>query len=406
MDRSRIWLGGALLAALVGCEGDEPASHAGPAGSGGSGGGGARTTSVDARGTIALGQTSMLFGGTVSESSDLTFDWSADTLSVSLYAELDGGAADDVVFVTFLEGPGGNDLFRAGADIDAYLGLGRPLRPGLFPGSGSLLLPEADGDVVASGTYTFRLGSTRPLAKLWVVHRTGPMPASGTLDLDLYFVEGSGLTSADTGTTLAPAIDEMFKIFRQAGIDRGVVRGIDLAGADAAEFVAPRVDLTPTGPMRRLVTRAAGAPTSYNIFFTRTLTGDDPGSMTLGISMGIPAALAIQGTIGSGSIVGVEGHRRADGTLDLSELGSTMAHETAHSMGLFHTTEKDGKKHDLISDTPECPIGNDTNGDGLSPEECMTLDASNFLFWTGTGNRGLSAGQKEILLRSPIVQGR
>ncbi len=398
----------ALAVAILasGCGDDAPAG-AGGGGSGAAGAGGSTsTTTVDARGMVSLGGRLEVFGGTVSESGDLAFEGTADTLSVSLYAELAGGTADDLVFLSSLTAPDGRELFRAGPDIGAYLALGRPLRPGLFPGSGSLLLPEADGDAMAPGRYTFRLASTKPAARLWVVHRKGPTPVAGTLDLDLYFVEGSGLSSTDVATTLAPALDEMFSIFRQAGIGRGAVRGIDLGGADAAELVAPRVDLAPTSALRRLAARGSGAPTTYNLYFTRVLTGDDPGSMTLGISMGVPAALAIQGTIASGSIVSVEAHKRADGSLDLPELGSTMAHETAHSMGLFHTTEKDGKKHDLISDTPECPMSNDTSGDGLSPEECMALDASNFLFWTGTGNRALSAGQKEILLRSPIVQGR
>jgi hypothetical protein len=94
--------------------------------------------------------------------------------------------------------------------------------------------------------------------------------------------------------------------------------------------------------------------------------------------------------------------------LDLTELGITMAHETAHSLGLYHTSERQaGGLHDLISDTPECPASADLDGDGLlSPEECADYDAGNLLFWTGSGNTALSSGQAEILLAAPIVSGR
>lgn len=83
-----------------------------------------------------------------------------------------------------------------------------------------------------------------------------------------------------------------------------------------------------------------------------------------------------------------------------------MAHETAHFLGLFHTTERDGQ-HDPISDTPECPKSNDVNLDGLEASECINLDGQNLMFW-GAGVLGLAQdqltdGQRLVLHRNPLV---
>jgi hypothetical protein len=43
-----------------------------------------------------------------------------------------------------------------------------------------------------------------------------------------------------------------------------------------------------------------------------------------------------------------------EGFLDTAGLSTSLAHEIGHFMGLYHTSEKDGAAHDVLSDTPEC----------------------------------------------------
>ena len=95
----------------------------------------------------------------------------------------------------------------------------------------------------------------------------------------------------------------------------------------------------------------------------------------------------------SGGVVIVVGTHNTDHGLDSEEMGKTIAHETGHSMGLYHTSERDGSQNDVITDTPRCGGG--------PPNGCP--DGQNIMFWSGTG-LDLSAGQAYVLLRSPIVR--
>ena len=111
--------------------------------------------------------------------------------------------------------------------------------------------------------------------------------------------------------------------------------------------------------------------------------------------MGIPAALTIPGTISSGVVVGVSAHETAGG-FDSRELGQTITHETGHSLGLNHTSERDASGYDLISDTAQC-----AGADPLDAASCP--DGANFMFWSGRDFQ-VSRGQSYVLLRSPVVR--
>ena len=71
----------------------------------------------------------------------------------------------------------------------------------------------------------------------------------------------------------------------------------------------------------------------------------------------------------------------------------TCAHEIGHYLGLYHTSERDGRQHDPIADTAECGEGAITCPDG-----------GNIMFWTGGGARSrLTAGQGVVMRRHPLV---
>jgi hypothetical protein len=80
------------------------------------------------------------------------------------------------------------------------------------------------------------------------------------------------------------------------------------------------------------------------------------------------------------------------GVVDTGAMAVTCAHEVGHYLGLYHTSESDGRLHDPIADTPECDGGT------------ACTDASNVMFWTGGGRRSqLSAGQAAVMRHHPLV---
>jgi hypothetical protein len=94
-------------------------------------------------------------------------------------------------------------------------------------------------------------------------------------------------------------------------------------------------------------------------------------------------------------------------------IGEMLAHESAHYLGLRHTSEFDGLRHDPLADTAECPAerSSQMSSDGtpvLSAEDCADLDGGNLLFYTPpqqlAAQDALSADQRFVLLRSPLVR--
>ena len=144
-------------------------------------------------------------------------------------------------------------------------------------------------------------------------------------------------------------------------------------------------------------------PQTVNVYFVQDF--DDIAAY--GISAGIPGAVAVQETAGSGVVVSVDAHLMPDfETLDTKELGATIAHEVGHHLGLYHTTERTGDVHDALHDTPECPSSRDVNRDGqVTPSECDGFGARYVMFWTTSNlpqNRW-STTQKDVLAKSPSM---
>lgn len=147
----------------------------------------------------------------------------------------------------------------------------------------------------------------------------------------------------------------------------------------------------------------AGYP-SVNVFFVQ-----DIGSGGLyGFAAGVPGPIAVPETSGSGVIVSVDTHLLGDFvTLDTDEMGATITHELGHQLGLFHTTEADGSDHDVLSDTPECPLSRDSDRDGtLTASECDGYGGRHVMFWTSAPftQTTWSSQQQSVLTRSPAVR--
>lgn len=286
-----------------------------------------------------------------------TLDWTSDTVSYLIYAESGAGPVN----ITLPSGPE------------------RPYNNGA---SASFIYPGADLPV-KTGKYGFDVsGSGSDAASVIQSVRKGGQPSSGVLDLNLFVLEGCGLTT----TGLQEGLAVFAGVYADAGISLGALKVVILTGASA--FLSPGSIEEAEGifqAVSRQVTANAPNRLAANFFFTKKLSG------VYGYSQGIPAALGIPGTSSGGVVVSIDAHL-IDTGFDSHEFGLTMAHENGHSMGLYHTSERDGSSHDTISDTPQCS-GGDAAG-------CP--DGINIMFWSGHFP-DLSTGQAYVLRRSPIV---
>ncbi|MEQ1505287.1 MAG: hypothetical protein ABMB14_23855 [Myxococcota bacterium] len=164
---------------------------------------------------------------------------------------------------------------------------------------------------------------------------------------------------------------------------------VDVADDDYSEFN----DLLRTA-------EPAGARTITFFLVSEIVNQSAGGATILGLSGGPPGAAAVPGTSKSGVIVTL-----ADLAGSAEDIGKIMAHEGGHFLGLFHTTEKDGGRFDVLGDTPECDPSNDANGNGqMNTDECAALGSDNVMWWTLTsGTAAMSDDQSFVLRSNPIA---
>jgi len=319
------------------------------------------------REVIKLEQQIMIDGDPYFYSGPLSFDWTSDTVSVLVYEE--PRPADGAIYT----------VFDSRRPEQAYSGEGP---------SASFVVPGADLPV-ATGRYQFEIASTVDSAEVIIVRRRGPQPSSGRMDVNLFVLEGAGIEIGH----LEEAAGLFVQTLAAARITVGQVTLYTVTGA--SDLLSVPVDTSVGSPLRQVPTLSALASeaAAANIFFVREITSDDGG--LYGISMGIPAALTIPGTISSGVVVNVSAHQTEAG-FDTRELGQTITHETGHSLGLFHTSERDATSYDTISDTPQC-----VGADPLDAAACP--DGANFMFWSGRDFQ-VTPGQAYVLVRSPVVR--
>jgi hypothetical protein len=295
------------------------------------------------------------------------------------------------------------------------------------------LFPHTPAYNVQPGRYRFRVRNNHfaeRSIRVQAIVKNGANPSSGTLNVNLVFCGVPGLSASNAllGETLASqkfltGFNEFKRIFREAAhieitvlgrsdcsfaaqASVGFVGGDDFDQNGQADeldrlFALHKQDMIGLGLSSNLPENAV---TFYIIPTIEPGLFEPSFGTTLGISGGIPGPAFTPGTRHSGVAVSTLG---APAILpdDLARgLGRTMAHEAAHFLGLFHTTESDGL-HDPLSDTPDCPVGNNANGnDRLEFTECSSFDGDNLMFWDG-GSSGiqLTDGQRLVLHRNPLV---
>lgn len=141
-------------------------------------------------------------------------------------------------------------------------------------------------------------------------------------------------------------------------------------------------------------------PKLLSVFLVEEIVNTSQGGATiLGLSAGPPGAAGLHGTSKSGMIV-----TAADLRSDAASVGKILAHEGGHFLGLNHTSEKDGARHDPLDDTPECRTEDDADANGVvNTAECAGKGAENVMWWTLTsGTASFSADQGWVARRNPV----
>ena len=278
-----------------------------------------------------------------------------------------------------------------GVTIYDYAGLNNiaKIKPPNIPGSVSVALPNSPTLPFKPGQWTFYLvGAKATTANVYAVIKLQP---SSTLNMNLFFVGVPPLsaTTAAADPGFQAILSKVRTIYSQIGVTLGDLAYIDITGPDAATFTDVTESQLPS--LFQLSANPKALDKAVNIFFVHSIAGSAlSGYIILGESGGIPGT-PVPGATSSGVAVTM-----ADFPNGLDGIGETLAHETGHWLGLFHTTEAGGTAFDPLPDTPECSLlPYDTDHDGiLQPQECVNRDAANLMFWTN--DPSISATQ-EIL---------
>ena len=219
-------------------------------------------------------------------------------------------------------------------------------------------------------------------------------------------------TSAAENADFQSLLSGVTDVFFQAGIEFSVVEYVGVDAEQATEYgVLDSID-GENSELAQLL-RLGGDSDSrvLNVFFVEDIAVGSGRTRIAGVSGGTPGPPTINGTGRSGVAINL-GSFLADPT-DVDATVITIAHEAAHYLGLYHSSEKSGggddaEGFDHLADTPQCGIANDENGDELlSVQECSDADGFNLMFWTAASapidNIRLTDDQSAVLRMNPIV---
>ena len=126
---------------------------------------------------------------------------------------------------------------------------------------------------------------------------------------------------------------------------------------------------------------------SVHVVVVRNIGGSEPS----GYAMGLPGPFDADRS-NAAVLVSTDAYTDSDNLLDVEGLGSTVAHEVGHFMGLYHTSESNGAQHDPIPDSPQC------DGGICSPEFEKNIMSSG----GGASRDSVTNGQAFVMKQHPL----
>ena len=345
--------------------------------------------------------------------------------------------------------PDGSIFFDDTAPIPLDFSLASAVSFGGRQGTGAFTAPSTAHTLAAwargapSGTWSFVVGDyasecvevgpagctsgggTTGIYDVSVLLRPGPVPRSGTIDLDLYLVTTRfRAPGAPSDPGLSRMVSTISSLFAAAGICVGQVTFLDVPDWVRSDY-ATGIDATRLGACDALaqLCTLSRPSAAVPIFLVDAIGGSGGSLRTVGIDGAIPGPATIGGTIVSGAVVNASdvGAGTCGASIDLAACGSdataaVVAHEVGHYLGLYHPTESGGTIFDALSDTPTCacsqcvpPAYRPSCGAGanVGASDCSAggacAGASNLMFWLAGGDQ-LTAQQGQLMRASPATR--
>ncbi len=331
------------------------------------------------------------------------FDVVGDVASFTVVVTADGGGLSVPYRIV---APSGREVFnveRMGTSEMRILAYNN--------GSFAVLYPNSPRLAVEPGRWRFTLynedgGGT---ARVRVLLKHGPgLINSGTIDINAFVVTDVFGANPGSDQRFQAMMTAFENSWASAGLSIGTLEVIPVTGSERTRWsTIDSVDGT-GNEFRQMIGALSGrAPRpGLNFFFVDAIEAGQEGFVILGLAAGIPGIPVIPGTDTSGVAVSTVAIDPSFGLGGPTGVGTTMAHEGGHWLGLYHTTEQPGTLHDPLPDTLECPASRDTDRSGfVDARECAGRGAQYLMFWEADPNaKTVTPNQAYVMLRNPAVR--
>lgn len=303
------------------------------------------------------------------------------------------------LFLNALQLPGGQVALT-------FLGPPPSVRSAFGAGQITLTLPNTPAIPYADGIYRFNVQSTQATTVAYqaLINRRQNLTA-GRLDLRIFIVDPASDTPPNPNDPALVAIgNAMSRKLAGAGIVLGSVTfGSVPTEIEQDTFVIDEsIDQNGNGLADQVELLFAATPRDTSV---RTLDlfliQEFIGSATIGFAGGIPGPVMAPATRSSGIVVaafsGLSGNPH-----DAEAVAHIAVHESAHYLGLFHTTENPDAVNaaDPLADTAVCPADTFRTNVGACP------DVRNLMFpllLDATQQNDLTPDQGFVLQRHPLI---
>lgn len=322
------------------------------------------------------------------------YEFEAPSEAVSLTFVL-VGEAGTMYTVQQLRAPNGKEWVPFGWYLTEQSGICRDcvIRVTFEEQTTSALVPNTPSIGYLPGIYQVRFfaldvktfePSSAPARLRVIVKTSSPPPAPGRLDLHLHFTGAGGYTADSVA-------DNLQFYWAMVDLETRLLTGGVALGEVTMDDVPPQLGIieSSSGKGNDLSQLFAYSKVlggrGLHVYFVDELLYSGPFSsqgLVLGIAGGIPGPATIPGTERSG--IAILANRFYLAQLG-GIIGTTIAHESGHFLGLFHSTESDGG-HDALTDTNE-------------------HDPGNLMYWTSSAQgTSLTGGQGLVMQRNPLVR--